>query len=69
MRYDRRAVEVEIADDGRGGALTPARGAADHGHGLIGIRERVALYGGTLDAGRRPSGGFRVHARLPIGGA
>ena len=69
VRFQRHAVEVEIADDGRGGALSPARGAAGHGHGLIGIRERVAAYGGTLDAGRRPSGGFRVHARLPIGGA
>jgi len=69
VRFQRHAVEVEIADDGRGGARSPARGTAGHGHGLIGIRERVALYGGTLDAGRRPSGGFRVHARLPIGGA
>ena len=69
VRFQRHAVEVEIADDGRGGARSRARGATGHGHGLIGIRERVALYGGTLDAGRRPSGGFRVHARLPIGHA
>jgi signal transduction histidine kinase len=65
VRYERTAVEVEIADDGRGDAAPIAAGT---GHGLIGIRERVALYGGTLDAGRRPSGGFRVHARFPIGG-
>jgi signal transduction histidine kinase len=64
VRYGRTAVEVEVADDGRGGARRPASNGG--GHGLIGIRERVALYGGTLDAGRRPSGGFRVHARLPI---
>jgi len=67
VRYESAAVEVEIADDGRTAAdqVTKTGGT---GHGLIGIRERVALYGGTLDAGRRPSGGFRVHARLPIGG-
>ncbi len=67
VRYQRHAVEVEIADDGRGAVRRPARRGGT-GHGLIGIRERVALYGGTVDAGKRPSGGFRVHARLPIGG-
>jgi signal transduction histidine kinase len=67
VRYEPHAVEVEVADDGR--AAPPRETAAGTGHGLIGIRERVALYGGTLDAGRRPSGGFRIHARLPIGGA
>ena len=66
VRYRPHAVEVEIADDGRGPSRSPARRQGG-GHGLIGIRERVALYGGTLDVGRRPSGGFRVHARLPIG--
>jgi signal transduction histidine kinase len=65
VRYDQRAVEVEIGDDGRG-PTAPANGHGA-GHGLVGMRERVALYGGTLDMGRRPSGGFRVHARLPIG--
>jgi signal transduction histidine kinase len=66
VRYREHAVEVEIGDDGRGpdGAPVPGGGG---GHGLIGMRERVALYGGTLDLGRRPSGGFMVHARLPIG--
>jgi signal transduction histidine kinase len=71
VRYERHAVEVEIADDGRAvsrPAAPPGRTAAGTGHGLIGIRERVALYGGTLEAGRRPSGGFRVHARLPVPG-
>jgi len=64
VRYDRRAVEVEVADDGRGPNGAGPAGAGG-GHGLVGIRERVALYDGTLDVGRRPSGGFRVHARLP----
>jgi signal transduction histidine kinase len=68
VRYDDRSVEVEVADDGRGpnGSRRAGHGG---GHGLVGIRERVALYDGTLDVGRRPSGGFLVHARLPIGSA
>jgi signal transduction histidine kinase len=62
VRYRPRAVELEIDDDGRG-----AKGTAGTGHGLIGMRERVALYHGTLEVGRRVSGGFAVRARLPLG--
>jgi signal transduction histidine kinase len=58
------ALEVEVADDGRGGSLRRR-----HGHGLIGMRERATLYGGTLEAGRRSDGGFTVRARFPIDGA
>ena len=54
------AVDVEVVDDGRAGA-----GVIEEGYGLIGMRERVALYGGTLAAGPRPDGGFRVAARIP----
>jgi signal transduction histidine kinase len=70
VRYEPRAVEVEIGDDGRGpqDAASPPRSGSS-GHGLMGMRERVALYGGTLDVGRRPEGGFLVRARLPIGRA
>jgi signal transduction histidine kinase len=56
-------LELEVVDDG-----TPAVGAATAGQGLIGMRERVALLGGELETGQRESGGFRVAARLPIGG-
>jgi signal transduction histidine kinase len=67
VRYEERAVEVEIGDDGRGPNGTPPAPPPSSGHGLMGMRERVALYGGTLDVGRRPDGGFLVRARLPIG--
>jgi signal transduction histidine kinase len=61
VRYGRGELELEIADDGRGPAA-----AGDGGHGLVGMRERVALYGGELDAGARNGGGFVVRARLPL---
>jgi signal transduction histidine kinase len=61
VRYRPDMLEVEVADDGNGAAAA-TDGA---GHGLIGMRERVAMYGGTLSTGRSESGGFRVHARIP----
>ena len=62
VRYGKDSLELEIVDDGAGDAAPVASG----GHGLVGMRERVALYGGHLDAGRRPSGGFAVRVLLPI---
>ncbi|HXM56115.1 MAG TPA: sensor histidine kinase [Candidatus Dormibacteraeota bacterium] len=50
--------------DGGGATATPEAGGA--GHGLIGMRERVAVFGGRLDAGPTAAGGFRVSARLPV---
>jgi signal transduction histidine kinase len=63
LRYDQDSVEIDVRDDGRGMAAGDGDGG---GHGIIGMRERAALVGGTLDAGPLERGGYRVHARLPI---
>jgi signal transduction histidine kinase len=60
LRYGTSQLEVEVVDDGSGAAPT-----LDGGHGVVGMRERVALYGGTLDIGARAGGGFVVRAVLP----
>jgi signal transduction histidine kinase len=65
VRYAPDRVALEVADDGRGG--DPA-GQGRGGHGIAGMRERAALYGGTLEAGPLPGGGFRVAASLPLDG-
>jgi signal transduction histidine kinase len=65
VRYGERDLELQVSDDGRGQA---APGPAGVGQGLVGMRERVNLFGGELHAGPRPEGGFAVAARLPIGG-
>jgi signal transduction histidine kinase len=62
LRYGPSALELEVADDGRGAHA----GVNGSGQGLIGMRERAALYGGTLRAGTRPGGGYEVRARLPL---
>lgn len=54
---------VEVTDTGRGPSPDSGRST---GHGLVGMRERVALYGGTLRVGPRPGGGFRVYAKMPM---
>ena len=56
---------VEICDTGRG----PQLGSGAVGHGLLGMRERVMLYGGTLRTGPRPGGGYRVYAKIPVDSA
>jgi signal transduction histidine kinase len=64
VRYEPGEIVVEVCDDGRG-----TKGAAreNGGHGLAGMRERVAVWGGTLDAGPVAGGGYRVLAHLPYG--
>jgi signal transduction histidine kinase len=57
------AVVLEVADTG-GTTTAPAR--LGNGRGLLGLRERLTLYGGTLHTGPRATGGFRVHAELPV---
>ncbi len=68
LRYGERELELEITDDGprRRGAPEPAAANGDGGEGLVGMRERVALYGGELQTGPRPEGGFLVRASLPL---
>jgi signal transduction histidine kinase len=61
LSYAPDALELDIRDDGR----APA-GNGTGGHGLVGMRERAVLLGGTLEAGPHPGGGYRVHARLPL---
>jgi signal transduction histidine kinase len=64
VRYGADAVELVVSDNGRG----TSDGKADSGgHGLVGMRERVTVYGGELEAGPRPEGGYTLHARLPKG--
>jgi signal transduction histidine kinase len=73
IRYEPGAVHLEILDDGPADAsptdhdASPA-GPTSGGHGLLGMRERVAVWGGTLEAGSRPEGGYAVRAVLPFGG-
>jgi signal transduction histidine kinase len=65
LAYEPEAVDLRIADDGgRPGAPRPELPSG--GRGLVGMRERVALYAGSLDVGAGPDGGFAVHARLPV---
>lgn len=62
--YGPRDVHVEVVDDGPGQSAPAASGT---GHGLVGIRERVTAYGGTLAAGGQAGRGYRISARIPIG--
>lgn len=81
LRYGLGEISVRVADDGGGGGARVAnglprfgvgasvRGSVGHspaGHGLAGMRDRVGLYGGTLEAGPRSDGGFQVAARVPL---
>jgi signal transduction histidine kinase len=61
VHHDRDALELEVLDEGQADAPSD-----NEGLGLIGMRERIALYGGELEHGRRNGGGYRLRARLPL---
>ncbi|QAY68935.1 sensor histidine kinase [Xylanimonas protaetiae] len=67
VRWGTTSVELEVADDGRGAAAAegPA-GEAAAGYGLLGMRERAAMFGGQVTAGPRPGGGWRVRFTMPL---
>lgn len=62
-------VDVSVADDGRGSAAFPVADLHGGGHGLIGMRERVTAYGGSVRVGPRAGGGFEVRATVPLEGS
>jgi signal transduction histidine kinase len=63
VSYGKNAVQLEVRDDGVGVAASDGLG-----HGLVGIRERVKIYGGEMTAGSAPEGGYVLSARLPLEG-
>jgi signal transduction histidine kinase len=65
LRYDDDQLAVTVSDRGDG---APGPRVEGGGHGLVGMRERVRVIGGEVQAGPRSGGGFEVHARLPLQG-
>jgi signal transduction histidine kinase len=65
IRYGDDDLEIEVRDDG---TAAPAGNGHGQGHGLVGVRERVKIYGGEMSAGSGADGGFTLRTRLPLGG-
>jgi signal transduction histidine kinase len=63
LRYGAGQLRIEVADDGRGTTASDGRG-----HGLVGVRERVTLYGGEMSTASANGGGFRLTTTLPLDG-
>ena len=61
VRYRPDELEIEVRDNGEGGSKSDGLG-----HGLVGVRERVKIYGGEMSASMAPEGGFVLSTRLPI---
>jgi signal transduction histidine kinase len=68
VSHDHDRVVVEVTDNGNGGREAAGNGGGGSGQGILGMRERARALGGSLEAGPRPGGGFRVRASLPVGG-
>jgi signal transduction histidine kinase len=71
ISHDGNTVRLSVTDDGAGGNRTAGHGNVERtigGHGLVGMRERAEMFGGTLEAGPRPDGGFAVQASFPVRG-
>jgi signal transduction histidine kinase len=63
ISYKPNELRIEVSDDGKGGSTSDGLGV-----GLVGVRERVKIYGGEMTAGAMPQGGFSLNARLPLDG-
>ncbi len=61
LRVTTDSVRIQVDDDGRGGTTADD----GQGHGILGMRERIAVHAGEVEAGPRPGGGFRVRAVVP----
>ncbi len=66
VRWGATSVELEVSDDGRGAAAADDAEAGSAGYGLLGMRERAAMFGGQVTAGPRPGGGWRVRFTMPL---
>jgi signal transduction histidine kinase len=68
LRYEPEWLDIEVRDRGPNDGARPVSGHDSGSHGLVGMRERVSLYGGILHTGPTTGGGFSVRARIPLEG-